>query len=74
MPRRVIVHVNRHVLAANRKHDLNDPPLTVRRGRRTERFHSVELVGPARVVHSPDKPLPCGARVWIEAADAVGAL
>ena len=28
--------------------------------------HEVEINGPCRVVYSPDKPLSCGAKVWIE--------
>ena len=28
--------------------------------------HKVEILGPSKVVYSPDKPLSCGARVWIE--------
>jgi len=28
--------------------------------------HDVEIVGNSRVVYSPDKPLNCGAKVWIE--------
>ena len=26
----------------------------------------VEILGESKVVYSPDKPLSCGARVWIE--------
>lgn len=67
----VIVHVNRNTIARNAKHGTNDPPLTIRRGSKREYAHEVELIGPARIVHSPHKPLDCGARVWIEAADAI---
>ncbi len=42
----------------------------VRRSVRS-RGHSVAIVGGAKVIYSPDKPLACGARVWIEADDAV---
>ena len=31
-----------------------------------EYANSVEISGPSRVVYSPDKPLSCGAKVWIE--------
>ena len=27
---------------------------------------NVEINGPCRVLYRPDKPLTCGARVWIE--------
>jgi len=64
------VHVNRSVVAANRKHGRNDPPLTIRQGRKRIYAHEVELTGPVRVIHRPDKPLDCGAKVWIEATEA----
>ena len=28
--------------------------------------HEVEIMGPCKVIYSPDKPLSCGAKVWIE--------
>jgi len=67
----VKIHVNMHVIRRNQKTGEREPPLTVIRGRIKERGHSVEIVGPSKIVYSPDNPLKCGARVWIEAADAV---
>jgi hypothetical protein len=66
----VIVHVNRNTIASNAKHLTNEPPLIIRRGSKREYAHEVELIGPAKIIHSPHNPLSCGARVWIEAADA----
>lgn len=66
----VIVHVNRNILASNIKHGRNEPGITIRRGRKREYAHEVELTGPVRVIHRQEKPLDCGARVWIEAEDA----
>ncbi len=66
----VQVHVNVHIIRANAKHGKTDAPITIRRGKTIERAHEVELVGPCRVVYRPDKPLKCGAKVWIEAKDA----
>lgn len=60
------IHVNQHVIRANKKHGTNDPAITVRRGRVTTRAHEVAILGPSRVIYRPDKPLRCGARVWIE--------
>ena len=68
----VRVYVNRHVVAANQKSGERKPPITIlsSKGRRTYAL-GVELIGTARVIYSPDKPLSCGARVWIECDDAV---
>lgn len=66
----VKIHVNMHVIRRNQKTGEREPPLTVIRGAKRERGHAIEIHGPATVVYSPDRPLKCGARVWIEANDA----
>ena len=33
--------------------------------------HTVKILGNSKVVYRPDKPLPCGAHVWIETYDPV---
>lgn len=60
------IHVNQHIIRANKKNGTNLPTLTVKQGRTNTYAHEVELTGPARVIYRPDKPLACGARVWIE--------
>lgn len=63
---KTIVHVNQHVIKANTKSGERNPVLTVKRGKTNTYAHAVEIDGPSRVIYSPDKPLSCGARVWIE--------
>jgi hypothetical protein len=70
----VRIHVNMHVIRRNQKTGEREPPLTIIRGSKRERGHAVDIVGTARVVYRPDKPLSCGARVWIEADDATARL
>lgn len=60
------IHVNQHVIRSNRREGQSGPPLTVKTSRSNTKGHHVEILGPARVVYRPEKPLPCGARVWIE--------
>jgi hypothetical protein len=60
------IHVNQHTIRRNRKQGTADPPITVKTYRDNTTCHVVEILGPSRVVYSPDKPLSCGARVWIE--------
>ena len=67
------IHVNKHVIAANRKHGRNDPPLSIKVGGENIRTHAVMILGPSAVIHRPDKPLSCGARVWIETRSIVSA-
>lgn len=63
---KTIIHVNQHVIKANAKNGTNDPVLTVKTYKSNEYCHEVEILGPSKVIYSPDKPLSCGAKVWIE--------
>lgn len=60
------IHVDKRVIQSNLKHGRTDPPITVQTSRGPQKFMEVELFGPARFIYSPDKPLSCGARLWIE--------
>ena len=60
------IHVNMHVIRANKKHGTSNPVITIKTGKRNRYCHKVEILGPSRVIYSPDCPLSCGARVWIE--------
>ena len=63
---KTIVHVNQSVIRANLKTGALDPVLTVKTYKSNTYAHEVEILGPSRVVYSPDKPLSCGARVCVE--------
>jgi hypothetical protein len=63
---KTIIHVNQHEVRANVKHGTDNPVLTVKNYKSNTYAHEVEVKGPSKVVYSPDKPLACGARVWIE--------
>lgn len=58
--------MNQHVIKANRKNGVEDPVLTVKTYKENRYAHEVEIDGPSKIVYSPDKPLSCGAHVWIE--------
>jgi hypothetical protein len=64
------IHVNQHNIKANSK-GADLPVLTVKdykENRKTNHVKILDSVGNvvATVVYSPDKPLSCGAKVWIE--------
>lgn len=63
---KTIIHVNQHVIKANAKNGEQKPTLTVKQGRKNTYAREVVIDGPSKVVYSPDSPLSCGARVWIE--------
>ena len=60
------VHINQHVIRSNAKSGDREPVITVKTYKSNNYGHEVEINGPCRVVYSPDKPLSCGAKVWIE--------
>ena len=75
---KTIIHVNQHIIKANKrakqegKFDyVPKPPLTVKTYKETKNAHEVEILGSSKVVHSPNKPLSCGAHVWIETESEV---
>lgn len=65
------IHVNQHVIKRNAKEGTADPPITVKTSKSNIYGSEIETLGAVRVVYSPDKPLSCGARLWIETEGAV---
>ncbi|CAM5235767.1 hypothetical protein [Streptomyces griseomycini] len=68
---KTIIHVNQHVIRRNRTHGENEPVLTVKTYKSNAYAHTAIIrdangAEVARVIYRPDRPLPCGAHVWIE--------
>jgi len=68
---RTIVHVIQHVLKRNAKTGEREPALTIKRGKTNTYAHEAILRDgegneTSRVVYRSEKPLSCGAQVWIE--------
>jgi hypothetical protein len=63
---KTIIHVNQHVIKSNAKTGDTEPVLTVKTYKDNRYAHEVRILGESKVVYSPDKPLSCGAKVWIE--------
>lgn len=60
------IHINQHKIRSNGKTGAREPVITIKTYNSNTYAHEVEIAGPCRVVYSPDKPLDCGAKVWIE--------
>jgi len=76
MAKKTVIHVNQHKIKSNNKNGTNHPVLTVKTYNTNDYGHQAILKDEngkevARVVYSPDKPLSCGARVWIETLGSV---
>ncbi len=63
---KTIVHVNQHKIKSNLKTGNKEPVLTVKTYKSNTYASEVYIDGPCKIVYRPDKPLSCGARVWIE--------
>jgi len=69
---KTIVHVNQHNIRHNTKNpDDPKPVLTVKTYKDNKYANEVSIAGPSKLVYSPDKPLSCGAKVWIETQSEV---
>ena len=67
------IHINQHIIKSNQKTGNREPVITVKTYKSNDYYHTVHIEGPCKVIYSPDKPLSCGARVWIETeADVKG--
>mgnify|MGYP003149797697 FL=1 len=61
-----IIHVNQHVIKKNHKTGEREPVITVKTYKDNRYAKEVYVDGPCKIIYSPDKPLSCGAKVWIE--------
>lgn len=73
---KTIIHVNQHVIKANAKKSECNPVLTCKTYKSNNYAHEAIIYGEdgieaARIIYSPDKPLSCGAKVWIETNNKV---
>jgi hypothetical protein len=61
------IHVNQHVIRANKKNGTNDPIIAIKEGKKNTYCHRVRINGPSEVMYSGNEKtlLPCGARVAI---------
>lgn len=73
MPRRGLkrIHVNRHIIDRNRKQGEREHPITVKKGRKNFYGSTVYVLDDdgnvvATIMYRPDKPLSCGATLYIE--------
>lgn len=69
---KTIIHVHQNKIRHNIKNpDKKEPPIIVRTTKNVQYGNEVVVDGPCKIVYSPDKPLSCGARVWIETESKV---
>lgn len=60
------IHVNQHNIRHNRNSDEKKPVITCKTYKDNRYGNEIEVSGPCKIVYRPDRPLSCGATVWIE--------
>ena len=60
------IHVNQFHIRNYTKTGSSEPVFRCKTYMSNDYAHVVHIVGPCKIIYSPDKPLACGARVWIE--------
>lgn len=64
------ININAHKIRSNAKHGRREPVIRIQSGRAIAYADSVEILDrdgnvAATVVYSPERPMKCGAKVWI---------
>ena len=65
------IHINQNIIKRNAKTGERNPVVTVKTYKSYHYGHEVSIQGDSKVVYRPDKPLSCGAKVWIETHGSV---
>jgi hypothetical protein len=60
------IHVNVNVIRHNKKYNNTLPACRVQEGSKTRYGREINILGPSKMVYRPEKPLNCGAKLWIE--------
>jgi hypothetical protein len=73
---KTIIHVNQHVIKSNTKNNENKPVLTCKTYKNNIYASEILIldnngVEVAKIVYNKDKPLSCGAKVWIETQNEI---
>ena len=64
--KKTIIHINKNIIQQNNKRGKKIPVCRVELGGKTWYGSKVDILGPSEMIYSPDKPRPCGAKLWIE--------
>ena len=65
------IHVNQHIIKANKKNGANDPVLTIKTTSANIKANHIMIGDNVRLCYAPDSPLACGATIWIETTEEI---
>ncbi len=65
------LHVDQGIIAKCRREGLDLPAITVQTSKGSIKARAVKVLGPSKFIQRFEKPLSCGARLWIETKAAL---
>jgi hypothetical protein len=65
------IHVNQHIIKANKKNGTNDPVLTIKTTSDNIKANHIMIGENVRLCYAPESPLACGATIWIETTEEI---
>ncbi len=68
-----IIHINQHNIKWNAKNPKKKrlPVITTKQGKKNIYGFEVIINEHTKIIYSPDKPLSCGAKVWLETSEPI---
>ena len=66
-----VIHVNQHIIKRNAKTGEREPVITCKTYKDNSYCNEVIINNHTKIIYRPDKPLSCGAKVWIETTEDV---
>ena len=65
------IHVNQHIIKANRNNGKKDPVLTIKTTSDNIKANHIMIGDNVRLCYAPESPLACGATIWIETTEEI---
>ena len=65
------IHVNQHIIKANRKNGSNNAVLTIKTTNNNVKANHIMIGDNVRLCYAPETPLACGATIWIETTEEI---
>jgi len=65
------IHVNQHIIKANRNNGSNDAVLTIKTTSDNIKANHIMIGDNVRLCYAPESPLACGATIWIETTEEI---
>lgn len=65
------IHVNQHIIKANRKNGKKDAVLTIKTTSDNIKANHIMIGDNVRLCYAPESPLACGATIWIETTEEI---